>query len=736
MKVTQYIVLLLLCTVLQLGAENPPDAQEVRIGLTLSAGGAFGLAHIGVLKVMEREGIPVSCISSNSMGSIIGGLYATGFSATEVESIAINMDWAELLSPSLSHTTQYLPKSRQSHRYIFRWSHDRFSPSLPSELISLQKVEFLLMRLLSKVMYDIGYSFDNLEIPLRVIAVDLISGHRVVMKQGRLDQAIRGSIAIPGVFAPQTATGQVLVDGGVLQYFPVDPLYEFDPDLIIASLTITQDTAAGISLVDIVARTTSIAGFEDIKRQKMLADIVIEPDLNEFAAQDYARANEIIAVGERAAVAALPEIRKKIAGRTPVALRNTITSLPAPHIRSLEFEGLAQTRQKTIRNEIKTCPGTRLDFDRLMDDLERLYGTGLFNHIDYSLVRVQEDTVDLVIEVEEKDYGFYLLGIRYDNRNNATLGIEIGQSNMFGRGICIRTAVNLGDPNEYRLGICDTRTLGLPLGYQVDLFWSSIDRAYYEEGVWQAEYNTDCRGGIAEVGYNLGIKSFVNLGMHVHQAMYRIPEAPFFDTIPQSEWIAGPSLNFELNDYDDIYTPTRGGDYRFALVYGLEQLGTSNDFLRIEFIGDQILPLTSGLLINTGINIGGSIGKLPWAEYFYTGGANFVGLMSEEVTSDQKLVLRLGLDIKLFTIFGQNNPLFLQLISNIASYESLEELQQRDSYSLEAFDLGIGTGIRTGTPLGPLNITFGMANMHRDPREDNIRYSVHFSLGRDFRYTK
>jgi predicted acylesterase/phospholipase RssA len=730
------LLLVVFLAVMQTDADSLSKNQEMKVGLTLSAGGAFGLAHVGVLKVLERENIPVCCISSNSMGSIVGGLYAAGYSAAQVESIAVNMNWAELLSPSLAHTTQYLPKSRQSHRYIFRWSHDRFSPTLPSELISLQKVEFLLMRLLSKVLYDVGYSFDNLQIPLRVIAVDLASGHRVVMKQGRLDQAIRGSIAIPGVFAPQTATGHILVDGGVLQYFPVDPLYEFDPDLIIASLTITQDTAAGISLVDVVARTTSIAGFEDIKRQKMLADIVIEPDLNEFSAQDYSRAAEIIAVGERAAVAMLPEIRRKIAGRKPIVLRNTISPRPLPYIRSIEIEGLSQTRQKTIRNEIETKPGTRLDFDRLMDDLERLYGTGLFNHVDYRLICAQGDTVDLIFELEEKDYGFYLLGIRYDNRNNATLGLEIGQSNMFGRGICIRAAACLGDPNEYRIGICDTRTLGLPLGYQVDFFWSSIDRAFYEEGIWQTEYNTDCRGGIFEVGYNTGTRSFINLGIHAYQALYRIPETTFFDTIPESEWIAGPSFNFELNDYDDIYSPRSGGDYRMEIIYGLKQFGSKNDFLRVEFTGDQLLRLTSGILINSGIHVGGSIGKLPWEKYFYTGGPNFVGLMSEEVTSDQKLVLRLGLDFKLFTIFGKDNPLFLQIISNIASYESLEELQQRDSYPLEAFDLGFGVGIRTGTPLGPLRVTFGMANMHREPREDNIRYSAHFSLGRDFRYTK
>jgi NTE family protein len=721
---------------MQSSSETPGDTQRVRIGLTLSAGGAFGLAHIGVLKVLERERIPVCYISSNSMGSVIGGLHASGFSATQIESILVNMNWAELLSPSLAKTTQYLPQSRQSHRYVLRWSHERFSPSLPSELISLQKVEFVLMRLLSKILYDVGYSFDNLEIPLRVIAVDLVSGHRIVMKQGRLDQAIRGSIAIPGVFTPQTTADHILVDGGVLQYFPVDPLYEFNPDLIIASLTIKQDTAAAVSLVDVVARTTSIAGFEDIQRQKMLADFVIEPDLDEFSSQDYSRAPEIIAAGEKAAAAMLPDIREKIAGRQPYAQRNTIHPRAAPYIRSLKFEGLGQTRQKTVRNEIETSPGTRLDFNRLIDDLERLYDTGLFNHVDYRLICSSGDTVDVIIEVEEKDYGFYLLGIRYDNRDNATLGIEIGQSNMFGRGICIRTAVNLGNPNEYRVGICDTRTFTLPLGYQMDLFWSSIDRAYYEEGTWQAEYNTDCRGGIAEIGYNLGLQSFLNVGMHAYQAVYRIPESPFFDTIPQGEWIIGPSCNFELNSYDDIYFPRRGGDYRLEILYAMEQLGAENDFLRVEFVGDQILPLTSGILINAGIHLGASTGKLAWSKYFYTGGANFAGLMSDEVTSDQKAVLRLGLDFKLFTIFGRDNPLFLQLMSNIASYESLKDLLKRDAYPLEDFDLGLGAGIRTSSPIGPLRITFGVANMHRTPREDNIRYSLYFSLGRDFRYTK
>lgn len=556
------------------------------------------------------------------------------------------------------------------------------------------------------------------------------------MRHGRLDQAIRGSIAIPGVFAPQTATDQILVDGGVLQYFPVDPLHELEPDIIIASLTIKQDTTAGISLVDVVARTTSIAGFEDIQRQKMLADVVIEPDLNEFSAQDYSRAPEIVAAGEKAAAAMIEEIRGKIAGRKPTAKYKTIHPRPAPHIRALEFEGLKQTREKTISDEIRITPGTRLDFDRLIDDLERLFNTGLFDHVDYRLEYLKQDSVDVIIEVQEKAYGFYLLGVRYDNMDNASLGLEIGQSNVLGSGVSIRAAVNLGDPNEYRIGLSDTRTFGLPLGYQMDLFWNSIDRSTYEEGTWQSDYNTDCRGGIAEVGYTLGDQTFANIGMHAYQALYRLPESPFFDTIPQREWIIGPSCNFEFNNYDDLYFPRRGGDYKLEILYTAENLGAKNDFLRVQFSADQILPLTSGFLISAGGDIGVSTGKLAWGKYFYTGGANFAGFMAEEFTTRHKAVLRLGLDVKLFTIFSENNPIFLQLMSNIASFEPIDSLIDRQDYSLEDFELGFGAGIRTNTPIGPFRITFGVGNPHRTPRDDNIRYAVYFSLGRDFRYTK
>jgi predicted acylesterase/phospholipase RssA len=714
------------------------NSDEARVGLTLSAGGALGLAHIGVLKVLEREQIPISCISSNSMGSIIGGLYAAGYSAAQIESIAVNMDWEELLTPSILRTTRYLPKSQQSHKYVFRWSHDKFIPSVPSEIISLQQVEFVLMKLLSKIEYDTEYSFDSLEIPIRVIAVDLVSGHRVVMKEGRLDQAIRGSIAMPAVFAPQRGTeSQVLVDGGVLQYFPVDPLSEFYPDVIIASLTMLRRSSTGRSITDVVNRLTNIRGFEDIEYQKSLADVVIEPNLSQFGAQDYARAEEIIQAGVEATESQLAEIRLALAGRKPVSNQKRIDERHVPYIRKIDFDGLGITRLATIRKRMRSHPGRPLNFDLLIDDMTELYETGLFKHVDYELRSLNEDTADILIKVEEEAYGFYLLGIRYDNANNATLGLEIGQGNVFGVGSSVRAILHLGDPNEYRVGITDAKPLILPLGYEVYLFWNSIDRSFYEAGTWEDDYNTDCRGGMAELCYAWTGQSCFRIGVKAHQAVYRFPESPFFDTLPPQEWVTGPAYAFELNTYNNPYFPVRGGRYNLDMFIALKKLGGRNDALKISASIDQLLPLTSWLIANFGMYLGTSAGQMPWAEYYHTGGADFTGFRQEEFSTAYKMKLNLGLDFPLFSIFGNNNPMIFQLLANVATFAPPDSIFfEWGDRSIEDFEVGVGSGIRTDTPIGPLRLTFGIGNLHRRPISDNIQYILFFSLGNDFCYTK
>ncbi|UCD06425.1 MAG: BamA/TamA family outer membrane protein [candidate division WOR-3 bacterium] len=730
------VVLIVLFSIVLGHPKSLTDSNAV-VGLTLSAGGALGFAHIGVLKVLEREQIPVSYISSNSMGSIIGGLYAAGYSVAQIESIAVAQDWQDLLSPSFKHTTKYVPKSHQIRRYVFRWSHDWFVPSIPRELISLQKVEFLLMRLLSKIEYDTEYYFDNLRIPLRVIAVDIVSGRRVVIKRGRLDRVIRGSIALPAVFAPQTALDEgILVDGGVLQYFPVDPLLEFQPDIIIASLTIVQDTTVGTTIADVLSKVTSIVGFEDIARQKSLADVVIEPDLNQFNAQDYARVSDIIAAGEEAAQAKVPAIRDVLSGRVPVANPKTINERKTPYVRNVDFIGLEQTRKATVRKEIRISPGMPLNFEMLIDGLAKLYETGLFSHIDYDLLPVTADSVDVLIKVDEQSYGFYLMGLRYDNADNATIGLEVGQSNILGSGICLRAAIHLGDPNEYRLGITDTRMLAHPMGYQIDLFWNSIDRSFYDNGEWLEDYNVDTRGGIAELGCAWAQRSYVNTGVKAYQAIYRLPEATFSDTLPRREWVCGPYLNLEIDDSNDPYFPLRGGRFGFKVFYSLEAIGARNNALKLNIFADRLIPITRWLTLAAGFESGTSTGELAWAEHFHTGGSNFVGFANDEFTTAHRTRIHLGLEFPTYAILSEKSPIIVQILADAAIFEPPDVLLPSNNLEFEDMEVGLGAGIRANTPIGPFRFVFGIGNPHRKPLSDNIQYRIHFSLGRDFRYTK
>ena len=729
----KFIILIIISLILN-DTLSAADSQPVKIGLALSGGAALGLAHIGVLKVFEREGIPVCCISGNSMGAMVGGIYAAGFSAVQIESIAVNANWPQLFSSTVSFGAQYLPERQLSQRYSVELRHRNFLPSLPSSLVSLQYVEFLLMQLLAEIEYNTYYDFDSLQIPYKAVAVDLISGERIVLEKGRLSRAIRASIAIPAVFPPERMNGQELVDGGVQQYLPVDPLYEYEPDLIIAVITMKRRTDTGIALIDIVSRSMDLVNIEDLWLQRNLADIVIEPDVDPYNHSDFAKAKELIKAGETAAESLLPQIRAKLGDRPVYKPSRTFRKRPLPVLRSMRIEGLKITHESMLHYAIHTKPGELLQFKTLIGDLIRIYNLGLFESVDYSIEPISADSVDLVIEVEEKAYGFYSLGIRYDNIDNVNIGLEVGQGNLGGSGASIRAAFMLGNPNEYRLGITGTRLFWLPFGYRLDAFWGQVEYPYYDQDSIQGlQYLLTYRGGVAEAGYILGKNAFFNIGMKAHQVLYEIPPVAVFDTLILSDWIIGPKFNLEFNDLNDLYLPTEGLVYRLSAFYSSEKIAATNDFIKINFTLERVKPMTAWLLYRAGLDVGTIIGKPSWSEYFHNGGENFVGFVEDEFTTKQRAVVDLGFDLRLFRLFEREDyPVYLQLFSNIGSFEPIDTFFSGVE-PMSLMDWGIGAGLKTNTPIGPLRFNFGIGDLGKEDK--NTRFNFTFIVGRDFRYT-
>ncbi len=714
--------------------------RPIRIGLALSGGAALGLAHIGALKVLDRESIPVVAIAGTSMGSLVGGLYAAGYSPTQIESLALDADWNHLFSSSVPFGAQYLPERQQAQRYAVQLRHKNFVPFLPGGIVPLQNVEFLLMHLLCDAENNTRCDLDSLPIPCLAVAVDLQSGELVVMRKVRLEQAIRASIAIPGVFSPEKLNGRELVDGGVQRLLPVDVLDSIDSglDLRIAVLPMKRNPETGISLIDIASRSIDLAGLEDLKRQRALADIVIEPDVDPFTHSDFAKVVGLIAAGESAAEAALPRIRELIAGRTLSRHRNAVQSRLLPVVKAVRFDGLRVTRERTVRKEIHTGPGDALDFGRLVDDLTRLFNTGLFDDVNYRLDDVAGDSVDLTIEVQERAYGFYSLGLRYDDYTDLALGFEVGQGNLGGFGATARAALDVGDPTEFRLGLNGTNLSGLPFGYRLDGFWGSIDRTFYEQGRWRGIYKVRYVGGVAEAGYILGRNAFFDLGMNGYYAVYRSPDSLLMDSLRagRPEWIVGPSFRLEASTFRDIGFPTSGRASRFDVLSSLTALKGTHEFLRMGFSSEWGIRLHSSLLLRPALDVGVSFGELALAEQFRTGGPSFVGFEWDEFTSAQRVVTRLGVDFLACHLFGQESyPVYLQAMGNAGTFAPWDDLLELSSVP-PLLHWGAGVGACTNTPIGPVQLVLGVGDFGGKLPTQPSKVAFVFSLGREFRYTR
>jgi predicted acylesterase/phospholipase RssA len=704
----------------------------VRIGLALSGGAALGLAHIGVLKVLDREGIPVVAISGTSMGALVGGLYSAGYSPMAIESLVDGANWDVLFSSGVPFGAQYLPERQQAQRYVLQLRHRNLVPSVPGGLLPMQNVEFLLMRLLSQVEHNTGYDFDSLPTSYRAVAVDLVTGNKQVLRRGRLEQAIRSSIAIPGAFAPEKLDSMELVDGGVQQNLPVDPLLECSSDFIIAVLTMKRTPETGVSLIDIASRTLDIIGVEDLARQKSMADVVIEPNVDPFRHSDFARARDLIAAGEAAAEAALPVIRAKLAEREPVACRRVVRERPMPVVRSVRFEGLHTTSRATARHEVNTRPGEALEFGKLLDDLGRLFHTGLFEDVNYRLDSLTRDSVDVVIEMTERAYGFYLLGVRYDNIDDVGLGFEVGQGNLGGSGASARAALTLGNPTELRAGITGTRLFRLPFGYRADALWGDMGRDFHEDDSAPAmRYSSHYAGGLLEAGYILGRNAFFTAGVEGTRVSYEGPRP--IDTL-RPEWVSGLTFDLEHNSFDNLDLPTRGRTFSVGAFVSSRRLASSRDFIAASVAGEGVVALGRRVALRPGLTAGACLGNTPFAKYLHSGEPGLVGFSHDEFTTKQRLILRMGADCELVKLFNRPDyPLYLQLLSNIGAFEWPERLAVSDVVS--TLHWGAGVGLRTNTPIGPLQVVLSYGDFLRDdPHAGGLNF--YLSVGREFRYTR
>ncbi len=364
------------------GAEIRSPAHP-KIAVVLSGGSAFGIAHAGVLKKIEEAGIPIDMILGTSMGSIVGGLYASGYSPQAMQELISNIDWNSLFMDQKELPETMFERSVSS-KYALRMGFDLKGPNLGQGLLEGQNIlAFFTSRTIHMAPTK---NFDSYPVPYRAVAANILTGDKVVFSQGSIAEAMRSSMSIPVLFMPYHYKGQLLVDGGIVDNLPVDVAKQMGADIVIAVVSRGKapDTIDELnSSVEIGSQTGNIFLMQNMKPNIEAADLVITPDLKNFTTASYAKAKEIIAQGEAAGDAAMPQLKAlaaKIAQFRPLVAqdkqKNRNAFGPPPRFASVRVEGGSAQDRARVASIFVPLIGRAYTREELESAIHNAYASG------------------------------------------------------------------------------------------------------------------------------------------------------------------------------------------------------------------------------------------------------------------------------------------------------------------------------------------------------------------------
>ena len=716
-------------------AASGQTTDHPKIGLVLAGGGALGVAHVGVIRVLDEIGVPIDYVAGTSMGAIVGGFYAAGMNADQIEEVLANADWDDLFSDKPPREDRDLRRKVDDLGFLVRYKlgFKDGSLQLPRGAVQGQKLD-LLFRSHALEIVD-TQDFDELPIPFRAIATDIVTGEEVVLDSGDFVSAIKASFAVSGFFPPVEIDGRLLVDGGLVNNVPVDVVRDMGADIVIVvtlpSALKSKDEIQ--SAVDVLSQSLEILiGRNEQKQLATLTtdDILITPELGDLGAADFHRALTAVAPGEAAARAVEPRLRQLAARRTgrAVTADNRLRT-PLPKAIRIDFVRLinkSPIADEVIMSRIRLQPGDVLDVVALEQDIADVYGLDYFETVTYQVV-TEADQTRLVITANEKSAGLqsfrfglnlendfdgdsrYNLAVRYQSEALTPLGGEAIVEGLLGDDL--GGFATFVQPLDAR-----TRYLVIP-----SVRYLEEDVSVFRDGNRAAEVRTSTLSadlrlvrqfgewGAATVGVRRGIGDFdVNIG-----------DPGFADDDFE---IGEVSAQFLYDKLDDVNFPQHGAVGLVNFTQSLETLGGDNDFNQLELGG----ALARSWGRNTGIiSIDAGLttdGEAPIQDLFQLGGfLRLSGFQSKEL-SGQNFTLGRAIYYREIAKFG---PAFLDV--PVYAGASLEAGNVYDSISDISVDDVIVAGslfIGADTFLGPIYIGAGLA--------EGGNFSAYMFLGRTF----
>ena len=742
------IILLLVLPFCSLAQQSQPVGEDLKVGLVLSGGGAKGMAHIGALKVIEEAGIRVDYIGGTSMGAIVGALYASGYSAAQLDSLFTNADFTELIQDNLPRSAKTFYEKEASERYAITLPFSGFKVSFPAAISGGQNIYNELVELLYHVK-DVN-DFAELPIPFFCIATDVETGEEVLLDRGYLPEAIMASGTFPSLFEPAEVDGRILIDGGVLNNYPVDEVRAMGAELIIG-IDVQHGLRSRESLesaTEVLLQINNYRTVGQMKEKSERTDVYIKPEMQEYSVIDFELRDSIIFAGQLAAADHLKEL-EQVASRqgNPRPRPGLIRESDSLRINRLIIRGNSNYSRGYIKGKLRFELSEAIAFEKLQQGIVNLAATGNFKTIRYEL---QSNGIgeDLILKLEENPIRTYIRGaVHYDDLYKSAALINFTRKRLLMDDDVFSLDLIIGDQLRYNAQYYVDK--GSYWSFGVNSSYNSFDQEI-DYSVIQSNFSTRADPNINTI--NLDVSDLTNqlyfqtvlreefaFGLGAEHKLLRYSTRTLNELISDPESTnTGERTYFEdsnyfsvfgkliLDTYDDRYFPSRGlyfdGDFHLYLFSS----DFNNNFAEFAIAKARMgaaFPIWNRLSLNLETEGGFKLGTSPVSALdFVLGGYgsarlnNFVPFLGYDFLSltGNSYVKAYG---RLDWEFAQNNH--LMFAANIANVE--DDLFRTGEWFTAPDFAGFGVGYGWESFFGPVQVMYSWSP---EARQNVIFFSV------------
>ena len=755
----------------------PPflSAQEKKpkVVVVLSGGGAKGIAHIPFIQLLDSLGIVPDLVVGTSMGSIVGGLYAMGYSGDSIANIALNVNWNQLLREKVALSDVSMEEKSEFKRYLAQFDLTNGKPKINSSLLGDQNLrEFL--SVLTYPAYRIN-DFDKLPIPYRAVATDIVNGKEVVIKEGSLAMAMRSSMSIPGVFKPVPYNNTLLVDGGILDNFPTDIAKKMGADIIIGS-----DVGGGMATIEkldnigtILFQTGMLASNLKNPENRELCDILIDhiPNLS-YSTGDFGKSQEIYEEGKIAVKENMKELVILAEQLKDYPLKKH--ELPQTKDRTvfdtIIYKGISRANLDLVKARTNIKPHVEYSTEDVKNGIDRAMGTEIFSEINYKAI-VNGDSTGFEIEGLEKSQHQAKISLHYDDYRGVGLILNYTGRNIIGKASRFLVSLDIAEQPMLRLQYQKSFGSLKDWWWRSEAFAEQLRQRIYISG--EAADNFRYRNFLYdnEINKNINsLKSYIGIGVNYKYSDIQPKVDPDVNenVLLLNDYISNSLevyAQYLFNSLNDVFFPTEGAFLNINigrsllnnvnLSYSDDNLedvnGKTNGFTKFNLTYEKRVPFQPKI---TGI-ISASAGfifedqletnDISFTDYGYSSkyflGGNFVspnkesytfsGLHEAELNINQFMKLNIGLQLNPF------EKLYFTPHFNIASvgFENFDEYI-KDAFSpngkwSDAIETGtlISAGARFSynSILGPVNFDVSWVN---DINKVRLTFSVGIPFNR------